>query len=451
MDLRRFGRDTIIYGIGTFGVSLSGFVLIPLFTHWLSQSDYGLLLTGLVTVEVLSIFMGLQMTPAFIRFCKEFEASKELGRLFGTSFFIQVLGCILIMGLCIIVLPNFVGSLEFRTDIRGYIVAVCLVAASKSLSTHAISFYRARNQSVKYTLLYFGSPLLLIVFSGLGLAVFHASLKFIFSIYAIAYAITGIFALVMIMREIKPSIAFAIVSELLRFGLPIVVSAVAWFILELSDRYFLAYFRSLEEVAIYGVGYKIGSVLSLCVVTPFQVAYGPFTFAILEESQARKKIARLFFYLMSVLFVVAVSLVIISPALLRLLCPPEYKVAYPVILWILPVGMMTGIYFWASALIHIVKKTYLISVVMTCAMGMNVVMNYLLIPRFGWLGAAIATNISYFIGSVGVFVIGIRFFPVPIISEARVGTQAIVTGIVKWIKSSQAKLSGICSKMYGTS
>ena len=79
---------------------------------------------------------------------------------------------------------------------------------------------------------------------------------------------------------------------------------------------------------------------------------------------------------------------------------------------------MIGIYYWASALVHIVQKTYWISIVMLTASGLNLLMNYLLIPRLGWIGAALSTNISFFISGVGVFIIGMYLYPIPILNQA---------------------------------
>ncbi|KKM75879.1 hypothetical protein LCGC14_1385730, partial [marine sediment metagenome] len=103
-----------------------------------------------------------------------------------------------------------------------------------------------------------------------------------------------------------------------------------------------------------------------------------------------------------------------SPLLVRILAPSEYRQAYLVTLCILPVAVITGVYYWASALIHIAKKTYLIGVTAAMAAGLNLLMNYLLIPRLGWVGAAIATNAALLFATTGIFILGMQCFPVPL-------------------------------------
>ena len=201
-----------------------------------------------------------------------------------------------------------------------------------------------------------------------------------------------------------------------------------------SDRYFLAHFTSLEVVGIYSLGYKVASILLLLVVMPFQMAYGPFTFEALGESDIKEKIGRLFFCLISGLLFVGLGIAMASPLLVRILAPPEYGQAYLVSLCLLPVAAIIGVYYWASALIHIVKKTYIIGITMALAACLNLLINYLLSPRLGWQGAAIGTNISFLFAATCVFVQGIRLFPVPLLSQARVSAKAIATGIGSCIK-----------------
>ena len=73
-----------------------------------------------------------------------------------------------------------------------------------------------------------------------------------------------------------------------------------------------------------------------------------------------------------------------------------------------------GLFYWAAALIHIVKKTYIIGLIAALAAALNLLMNYLLIPRLGWVGAAIATNAAFLFATTGIFILGMQRFPVPL-------------------------------------
>ncbi len=419
MDLKHLGRNTVVYGVGNFFLRFTRFALIPLYTRLLSPGDYGLLLTLLATVEVVKIFMGLQMSPALIRYYKESERDRTEGTLLGTSILVEVLASVAFAAICMVCAAGLTLRVGWSADILRYAAPVCILAASEALYLHVISYHRARNQAVRFMVESLAGSILVVLASAAVLGLGGPWLGALLFGHAASYAVVGAVVLLRICRTVRPSFSLGLVPRLFSFGAPLVLSASAWFVLELADKYFLAYFRSLEEVAIYGVGYKVASILVMTVVVPFQIAYGPFTFAILEEEGARRKLARIFFYLVLAMGLVAVAVALASPVVVHVLAPPSYRSAALVALCILPAGVLLGLFQWASALIHIAKKTYLIGILMAFVSILNLALNFLLVPRMGWLGAALATNLSFLVAVVVLFILGLRLYPVPLLAEAR--------------------------------
>jgi len=414
MNLKSFGKNTIIYGFGNLAIRFTGFLLIPLYTRCLSISDFGLLATLLVTVQVMIIFMSMQMQPAFVRFYREFESKGLIGQLLGSSILVNLAGCVVLTGFSLTILPGVFRDLIHGGSVLPYLALSCWVAASQSLCIHVMYYYRARNEALEYTLFAVLSAVLVVFLTVLFLVIFHLGVKGILTAQAVSFGIVAMIISSKLFQRLKPTVSFSVVRQLFGFSTPLIFSGSAWFIMNASDRYFLAHFMGLEVVGIYSLGYKLASILLLLVVHPFQMAYGPFIFASLGASDIKDTLARLFRYLVSALLLVALGIALGGSFLVRLIAPPDYGEAYLVSLCILPVGAMIGIYYWAGALIHIVKKTHILGVTMTLGAGLNLMLNYLLIPHFGWLGAALATNLSVFLAAAGVFVIGMQLFPVPL-------------------------------------
>lgn len=425
-ELGLFKKNTIIFGAGPIFIRFLGFFLIPIYTRYLSVSDYGLLVTLLVTVQIMQIFMNIQMRPAFVRFYKEFDKRNLIGQLLGSSILINVLGIIVITGFAIIVLPQFFINLNGRRSFFLYLLLTSCIAASQSLCLHVISYYRARNDSVKYTFSSISVGIILFLLTFLLLAVFDFGLKGILIAQILSYGVVFIFILLRIFRTYNPSTSFKTIRNLLGFGFPLIFSGVAWFIISAADRYFLAHFKGLEVVAIYSLGYKVASILLIIVVNPFQLAYGPFTFANLGAPDIKEKLGQLFFYLVTGLTFVGLGIALFSPILVRILAPPEYSQSYLVTLCILPAMALNGIYYWAAALIHIVKKTYIIGLTMASVALLNLLLDYILIPRFGSFGAIIATNSSLLLACSTLFIIGMRNFPVNLASGFMAGINEMV-------------------------
>lgn len=436
MNIRTFGKNTIVYVVSNLAIRLTSFLLIPIYTRYLLSNDYGLLVTLLITVQIMSIFMSLQMSPAFIRFCKEFESKKLIGQLLGSSIVVIIIGCILVSGFCILVLPLFFESFIHREGpIITLIALSCGVAVFQSLCMHVMSYYRAKNDALKYTLFSISTAILIILLTIILLVILQQGIPGVLIAQCTSYGIIGIFISLKIYQTVKPRVSLSTIQHLLRFGFPLIFSATGWFIMTSSDRYFLAHFAGLSITGIYDLGYKIASILLLLVVMPFQMAYGPFTFAILGKPDIKERLARIFVYLSSALLLVGLCITFLSRDLVGLMAPKEYSQAYLVSICILPAAAMTGIYYWASALIHIVKKTYIIGVITTFAAGLNLSMNYILVPTIGWPGAAIATNSSFLFASAGTFIIGMRLFPVPLGSELAISFRSIGSAISRFSKS----------------
>jgi len=361
--------------------------------------------------------MGLQMGPAFIRYRKEYEDKGEIGNLFGTCCIMTVIGCAFSIILLIIVLPVILDMYKYHTELIQYIIPCSIFAACRSGYEQLISYYRARNEAFIYGLCNACAGFSVLLITTITILMISKNVGTILFLQSTPYAIIGTILFLSIKMRHKLSFSIKVVKKLCSFGLPIILSAAAWFILELSDTYFLAYFRGFEEVAIYGLGYRVASILGFVIITPFQVAYGPFSFEVLENKDAKEKMGKIFVFLMAMISAAAVSIAILSPIIIKVMAPPSYKSAYLVVLCILPVSAMTGIYYWSSALIHIVKKTYLISIVMIIATLLNLIFNYIMIPKLGWVGAALSTNISYLFATICVFITGMHFFYIPVLEQ----------------------------------
>ena len=83
-DLKRLVKDSLIYGIGTVSRSLIGFILIPLYTRYLTTEEYGILALALVALASLNILFELGMSKALFRFYFETETESDRSTVIGT-------------------------------------------------------------------------------------------------------------------------------------------------------------------------------------------------------------------------------------------------------------------------------------------------------------------------------------------------------------------------------
>ena len=425
MNLKLFGKNTVIYAIGNITLRASSFLLVPVYTHYLSVEDYGRLETLFVTIWILLIFMELGMPSSVIRFYKENEDTGEISKLLGTSISVIGIGIFTFFLVFILAFGSFFQKLLNSKLGNILIILVCFVAMVECLTTYFMAIPRAQNNARKFVSASISIALLVVLLTILFLSLFKQGLPGALIARALGYTVIGAILAFSVLRHTSLHFSKAKVREVFSFGFPLIFAASGWFILDASDRYFLAHFSGMGEVAIYALGYKLTFILLAVVVMPFQLAYGPFVFANMKHPDLKKAMSSLFTYLVLTLVIVGYLIVLFSRDIINLMAPEEYKSAYLVTICVLPASAFSGIIYWASAQLHVVKKTHYIAISIIGAALLNLLLNYLLIPKHGWVGAAIATNISFFLASSVVLVLGQLDFPVKF-EFRRLGISAII-------------------------
>ena len=187
----------------------------------------------------------------------------------------------------------------------------------------------------------------------------------------------------------------SLMGEILRFSLPLIPTTLCWLITDLSDRSMVTYFWGEDVNGIYSAAYKIPTIVNL-VSSVFLQAW---QFSAISESSDEKECSHFYSQVYSgfiaVIMIGTAGLILISRHVTSLLLNPAYHGAnefMPVLLC--AVAMEAVVSFLAS--VYMVRKRSMRSFV-TALLGAlsNIVLNLLLIPTVGALGAALATLASY--------------------------------------------------------
>jgi O-antigen/teichoic acid export membrane protein len=411
-SLRHFGNNAILYGTGNSILRGAAFLLVPIYARSLSVSEYGTLEIALLTIQLLIVFMGVGMPSAIIRFYTEDTRNGDAGHLLGSS--LGIVGIAMIVCSSLLLLsPSFIFSKMLGVQTPSTLkILIAVTALAECWTITAMSIFRAQDKAGKYTLTAICSTLFLILFTLLLLPALNQGLSGAITARTLAYASVGLALAYLLFRFNSLRFSMKKAWAVFRFGFPLILAASGWFILLSADRYFLAYFSGTHEVGIYSLGYKLTFLLLVLVVWPFELTYGPFVFASVDRQEMRKMMARLLTYLSMALIVVGYLIAFLSRDIIHLIAPKEYESAYLVTIYILPATALQGIHYWSNAQLHIMQKTSHIAIVVGAVAVLNVVLDYLLIPRYGWVGAAVATNISSLLAVGTLVIIGFYTFPV---------------------------------------
>jgi O-antigen/teichoic acid export membrane protein len=223
------------------------------------------------------------------------------------------------------------------------------------------------------------------------------------------------------------------------FGLPLLPSILALWVTRFSDRFFIQHFLGSSAVGVYSFGVTIASVLML-IITAFLLAWPPFAYSIEDDDDARRTYAYVLTYFLFLMIWAAIAFSLLAPTLGRLL---GSKAAFHPGARFVPVLAFAFVLIAGYEVVTIsigrVRKTGMNWVITGSGALVDAALNWVLIPRVGAMGAAIALLAGYATMFVGMSWHAQRLFPVPY-QWRRVATMLVAgVGLVllgKWISVS---------------
>ena len=195
---------------------------------------------------------------------------------------------------------------------------------------------------------------------------------------------------------------------MLLYSAPLVISGIAVWINLYFDRIMIKHFMSLNDVGLYSVGYRISSI-SILIMIGIKGALSPLVFRHYKKANTPIELEKLFRLFLSISLITYLILTLFSFDFLKLMTTPAYYGAGTVIIFLVPAILLGNMYIFFPGIV-IEKKTNLILYINVCGAILNILLNYLLIPRFGIDGAAVASMISYFIIFIIYIFFGQRFY-----------------------------------------
>ena len=407
--IRQLSRDSAIYGLGDVAVSLVNFLLLPLYVEYLSDTDYGVLgLLGAVEV-ITKIAARWGLDGSFMRFFYDCETEADRQRLASTIFFFLVCSNGVLFAISMIAAPWLAGAL-FSGTATGALRLVLLNTFVMSFTFLPFHVLRIQKRSVEFSLLTLARSVAtvvvrLVLIIGFGMGVLGVVL---------ADALVTAVLMMILSRHfaplIRPLFSRVMLRESLAFGLPRLPHAAAQQVIAVGDKLILQMFRSLSEVGIYSMGVSFGLTLKLF-LSAFESAWAPFYYATAREPGAAAVFRTVTTYGVAALVFLTAALSAVARDLLDVMTRGLFIEAAPVVAWTALGVLFQGVYLLTSIGLNLTKKTGYYPVATVSAAGVNVALNFLLVPRHGMLGAAWANAAAYAVQAAIAFHFSRRFYP----------------------------------------
>jgi O-antigen/teichoic acid export membrane protein len=413
--LRRLATTGAAYTAASILSKVIAVALLPLYTRYLTQEDYGAAEVLFAAVVSASIIVRFGLIEAILRFyyLREEDSGRVVSSTFAGLFWLSTLGALLALPfagpLSELLLPDpekLGGSAPelVRIAIAGLWVL--------TMWEFMLTLFRLEERARAYFV-----TTILNVLAAIGLTVVlvvgldEGARGLLIG----SYASGGAFVLVLIAlqwRRLSLRFDRALLRRLFRFGLPTMPAEVSLYALNFADRLIIARSLGLAEAGLYSLGVKFAQAVNV-LVRGFQLAWPPLAYSIRDDDEARGVYATVVtLFVAGCAFVVA-GMWLFSRWIVRALAAPKFFDSYEVIGLISAAVTLYALYLVLVVILGRTGRTEFNLPAAVGALVVNVALNLVLVPSLGIVGAALALVASYLVVLGLMYVFTQRLFPVP--------------------------------------
>lgn len=410
--LKQLVHESLVYGFSGILSRFVGFFLIPVYARVFSPQDYGAISLVTTTFAIVTIFVVLGLDSAAHRWYWDGKGITDQKATIASWTWCQTVVSLVFAAIIFLFSDHLANGILHDRHAGIYFRIMSLTLPLGVLGTVVTNWLRMQRRpwavsifSVLMSVFTITVTIVLVVVLKLGLlGVFLSqALSALFS--------TGI-AVYLLRDWMKISdFQWSRLIEMLRFCYPLIPSALATWVVGFSGRYFVEYYADKSEVGLYHVGASIALLMTL-LIGAFQQAWGPFSMSIHKNADSGEVYAQTLTFYMFFGLLASTALSLFAPEILLLLATERYMGASPVIGILAMSAVFNGLTYIAATGATLAKKTWPIGAAIILAAIINIILNIMLVPRYGKMGAAVSTLLSQAFMPICLFAWSQRIYPI---------------------------------------
>ncbi len=398
-------KHSSVYGIGNFATKAIAFFLIPLYTSYLTPADYGVLQICNVTNSLLTIILLLGMNSSLFRVYFNTDNLENRKTIFSSTYAVYfAFSAIIIVPL--LFFANPLSRLIIGNHGSQYLLTIVILSAFfEGIYNLELAYLRAEEKPVIFVI----SSIIKIIFYVLMNILFVVHLKRNYvgvrEVNLMSILLIVIISLPIILKGINFKVSFAYIKDVVKIGVPLGIGAIAIWVLTLTDRFMLKVLLpesiAMTQVGLYSLGAKFSMLIKMLLVSPFMLSWGTLMFSYQNNPNAKELYKKVLNYFVFVAGFVFLIFTIFAKDIIMLVAQnAEYYDAYKIVPLLSFSMILHGFYTVISVGVILTKKTKYVIISNYSAAILNIILNFLLIPKYGMLGAAIASVIAFILNSV---------------------------------------------------
>ena len=385
--IKGFLKNLIIFVLGSFGAKFLTFILMPVYTSILTTSQYGQVDLVTTTQGLLFPIVTLSMSEAIFRFVMKngIDDKKVLSNGAFTIAFTYILTLIIAGGI----------NIFLKWKYMGWMLALLAVSMLYDILTN---YLKAQENSKKYVAAGIMYTVVNLSCSIFFLVIMHWKIEGYLLAAMFAYIVPTV--IIFFREKIYTQIRFeyfdkSLAKRMLKYSAPLIFTSLSWWIILSSDKYMIRYFMDNAAVGIYSIASKIPLILQT-LISILQTVWQIYTNQIYEEEPEKLKESFVLFSkaFRQIGFISGSMLIMFTQFIMMILARNEFYDG-----WIYaPFLILSIVFSFSTGMVASLYGAYeknagaLYSVIWGGVV--NIILNLLLIPRIGIMGATISTALS---------------------------------------------------------
>lgn len=408
--LKQLFRDSVTYTLPRLLTAAVGIFLLPLYTSRLTSSELGLFDMGSIVMSIASLVVALEVSQGAARYYCDDADPVRRREYFSTALAFTFAAFAVFCAVAVIAAPYAASAI---LGPGATAVTVVLVAAAAT----AVSAFQLGVAQLRWLLrpaaFVFCCILQLVVNASVAVSLVmkggygvHGLLWGVIAGAAAAFAAS----LWMARDGLGFSLSRARLHEMLAFSGPLVTSSAAVWIALYVDRLAIKELMTLADLGRYGVAYRFANAVDI-VMVGFDKAFMPLLYANYRDPVTRLALAKALRMLVALGGAILLALAAAAHDLVHLLATPEYQSAVPLVP-VLAGGVLLSRLTSIAPGLWIANRTAAVAGINVSIAVVNLILNVVLIPRLGLIGAGLATATSALFGFTVNMIASQRQYPV---------------------------------------
>lgn len=381
--------NSALFAIGNLGSKLISIILVPLYTYYLTTSEYGFVDIVISTSSMLLPIISLSIYEAILRFIMDRTHDDDM--IITNGVFVTFVGSVLVL-----LLYPILSYFNVLSDLLPYMILILILQAFQTLlAQYSRAIGNVKQYALNGIIMSFvtgGMNVLLLVYLGWGISGYLTSLVISNFISIIFLSMTA-----KVFRHIKLSkISISKIKGLLQYSIPLIPNSFMWWVINASNRYFILFFVGAGANGLFAVANKIPSLLSILNTIFFQA----WQLSAIEEYDSKDKsklYSNVFNYFSLVMLLGSSAILIVLKVIFDYTVQEDFYDS-----WRLAPFLLLGVTF--SSFSSFLGTNYIAAkqtkgVFKTSIYGgiVSVAANMFFVPLFGANGAGMSTMLSFFV------------------------------------------------------